>query len=105
MRIGPGTGRGRRYAQRCVVTASAAARLELRAARSHFVNFGKTTQDINMKTVQLHLEYVYKVEGRDFVTAGPLDKNEFRINVSKTIRENTNLKSERTRKRNFLTIH
>ena len=71
------------------MTASAAERLELRAARSHCVNFGKTTQNINMDTLQLHWTYVYNLEGRGFVTARPLYNNAFRITVSKTISEIT----------------
>ena len=100
MRIGPGTGRGRRYAPRCFVTASAAERLELRAARSHFVNFGQTTQNTTMTTLQLHFfEYVYKLDGRDFVTASPLAQNELRIHVSNTVRESTIFENDGTRNR------
>ena len=86
------------------MNASAAERLELRTAPSEFVNVRNTTQNTNMKTFQLHCKYVYQLEGRDFVTASPLDKTEFRINVSKTSGESTMFESERTRKRNLLKI-
>ena len=58
-----------------------------------------------MKTLLLHLEYVYKLEGRDFVTASPLAQNELRIHVSKTMNESTIFENEGTRKRNLPKIH
>ena len=87
--IGAETGRGIRYAQRYFVNASAVERVELRTARSHFVNFGKGTQNINMKSLKLHWGYVYTLEGRDFVNASPLEQIELRINMSQTIGDST----------------
>ena len=87
--IGAETGRGIRYAQRYFVNARAVERVELRTARSHFVNFGKATQNINMKPLKIHWDYVYKLEGRDFVNASPLEQIEFRISMSQTSGDST----------------
>ncbi len=87
------------------MTAGAAERLELRAARSHVVSALGQPHTTTMNTLQLHVKYVYKLEGRDFVTASPLDTNEFRINVSKTISVSTMFERDRTRNRNLLNTH
>ena len=71
------------------MNAGAVERAELRTARSHFVNLGKATQSINMKPVKIHWKYVYKLEGRDFVNASPLEQIEFRINMSQTTGDST----------------
>ena len=80
-------------------------RVELRTARSHFVNFGKATQNINMKPLKLHWKYVYTLEGRDFVKTSPLEQIELRINMSQTSGDSTNFETDVTSKRTFLKIH
>ena len=71
------------------MNARAVERVELRTARSRFVNFGEATQNINMKTLKFNYKYVFTLEGRDFVNASPLEQIEFRINMSQTIRDST----------------
>ena len=87
------------------MTASAAERLELRAARSHFVNFGTTTQNINMTTLQLHLGYVYTLEKSDFANASPLEQIELRINMSQTNGGSTICETDVPIKHTFVKIH
>ena len=94
-----------RYAQRYFVNARAVERVRLRTARSHFVNFGKATQNINMKPLKLHWKYVYTLEGRDFVNASPLEQIELRINMSQTSGDSTIFETDVTSKRTFLKIH
>ena len=103
--MGAETGRGIRYAQRYFVNASAVERVELRMARSHFANFGKTTQNIKMKTLELHGKYVYTLGGRGFVNASPLEQIELRINMSQTNCDSTIFETDVTRKRTFVKLH
>ena len=80
-------------------------RVELRTARSHFVNFGKTTQKNNMKPLKMHWKYVYTLEGRDFVNASPLEQIELRINVSQTNGDSTFFETDVTSKRTVVKMH
>ena len=84
------------------MNASAVERVELRTARSHFVNFGKATQNINMKPLKIHLKYVYKLEGRDFVNASPLEQIELRINMSQTNGDSTMFETDVASKHTFV---
>ena len=103
--IGAETGRGIRYAQRYFVNARAVERVELRTARSHFVNFGKATQNINMKQLKIHWKYVYTLEGRDFVNASPLEQIELRINMSQTNCDSTIFETAVTSNRTLVQMH
>ena len=103
--IGAETGRGIRYAQRYFVNASAVERVELRTARSHVVNFGKATQNINMKPLTIHWRYMYNLEGRDFVNASPLYQIELRMNMWQTIGDSTMFETDVTSKCTFPKIH
>ena len=87
------------------MNAMAVERVELRTARSHFVNFGKATQNINMKPLKIHWKYVYKLEGRDFVNASPLEQIEFRINMSETIVGSKTFETDAASKHTFVKIH
>ena len=87
------------------MNASAVERVELRTARSHFVNFGKATQNINMKPLKLHWEYVHKSEGRDFVNASPLEQLEFRIKMSQSIGDNTIFETDLASKHTFVKMN
>ena len=79
-------------------------RVELRTAHSHAVNFGEATQNINMQPLKLHLGYVYKLEGRDFVNASPLEQIEFRINMSQTIGDSTIFETDVAIKHTFVKV-
>ena len=72
------------------MNASAVERVELRPARSHLVEFGKTKQIIHTKTLKLHFKYVYRLAGRDFVNASPLTQIELRRTMRRTSGDSTN---------------
>ena len=75
------------------MNASAVDRVEVRTDRSHFLNFRKTKQNSNMKTLKLHCKYVDRLAGRDFVNASPLAQIELRRNMPRTRSESTNFEA------------
>ena len=103
--IGAETGRGIHYAQQYFVNASAVERVELRTARSHFVNFEEAPRNIDMKFLRLGWKYVYTLEGRGFVIASPLWQTELHTRMSQTNGDSTIFGTDVTSTRTFLKIY